>query len=193
MLISIILHSMLGMESGLFASTTLDWCIPFFVLHILAMPRDANFWGSKMWRLSVFYPPPSLPLLLWKVRTLYQVLHQLYTIKMQYHRFDARNNLCQWLNRCKKMQKPYYDKEKCKFLVKNGLHVKLRHRKSTIFDKINEKPRPPSPSNQGWKNGAFLPFARLHPWFGGDGGLLFHFILSKIVSKVSKSRNSGHC
>ena len=40
---------------------------------------------------------------------------------------------------------------------------------------------PPSPPNQGWENGAFLPFARLHPWFGGDGGLLFHFILSKIV------------
>ena len=40
---------------------------------------------------------------------------------------------------------------------------------------------PSSPPNQGWENGAFLPFARLHPWFGGDGGLLFHFILSKIV------------
>ena len=40
---------------------------------------------------------------------------------------------------------------------------------------------PPSPPNQGWENGAFLPFARLHPWFGGDGGLLFHFILSKIA------------
>ena len=40
---------------------------------------------------------------------------------------------------------------------------------------------PPSPPNQGWENGAFLPFAWLHPWFGGDRGLLFHFILSKIV------------
>ena len=60
-LISIILYSMLGMESGLFASTTLDCCIPFFLLHILAMPRDANFWGSKMWRLSVFYPPRRPP------------------------------------------------------------------------------------------------------------------------------------
>ena len=43
---------------------------------------------------------------------------------------------------------------------------------------------PPFPPNQGWENGAFLPFARLHPWFGGDGGLLFHFILSKIVAKL---------
>ena len=40
---------------------------------------------------------------------------------------------------------------------------------------------PSSPPNQGWENGAFLPFARLHPWFGGDAGLLIHFILSKIV------------
>ena len=29
---------------------------------------------------------------------------------------------------------------------------------------------PPSPSNQGWENVAFLPFVRLHPWFGGGGG-----------------------
>ena len=40
---------------------------------------------------------------------------------------------------------------------------------------------PSSPPNRGWENDAFLPFARLHPWFGGDGGLLIHFILSKIV------------
>ena len=36
--------------------------------------------------------------------------------------------------------------------------------KIAILDKINGKPRPPSPPpNQGWKNGAFLPLARLHP------------------------------
>ena len=52
----------------------------------------------------------------------------------------------------------------------------------TILDKINGKPRPPSPP----KNGAFLPFARLHPCFGGDGGLLFHFILSKIVAQAEE-------
>ena len=40
---------------------------------------------------------------------------------------------------------------------------------------------PPFPPNQGWENGAFLPFARLHPCLGGDGGLLFHFILSTIA------------
>ena len=48
----------------------------------------------------------------------------------------------------------------------------------------NLAPPPPPPPNQGWENGAFLPSsgARLHPWFEGDGGLLFHFIFSKIVA-----------
>ena len=55
----------------------------------------------------------------------------------------------------------------------------------TILDKINGKPRPPSHPNQGRENGAFLPFAWLRPWFGGDRGLLFHFILSKIVARNS--------
>ena len=32
---------------------------------------------------------------------------------------------------------------------------------------------PPSPPNQGWENGAFLPFARLHPCLGGGGGMGF--------------------
>ena len=43
---------------------------------------------------------------------------------------------------------------------------------------------PLPPPNQGWENGALLPScgARLHPWFERDGGLLFHFILSKIVA-----------
>ena len=44
---------------------------------------------------------------------------------------------------------------------------------------------PHSLPNQGWENGAFLPFARLHPWCGGDGGLLFHFVLSKILKIVA--------
>ena len=54
----------------------------------------------------------------------------------------------------------------------------------TILDKINGKPWPPHPPNQRWENGAFLPFAWLHPWFGGDGDFLFHFILSKIVATL---------
>ena len=33
------------------------------------------------------------------------------------------------------------------------------------------------------ENGEF--FARLQPWLEGDGGLLFHFILSKIVASLT--------
>ena len=47
----------------------------------------------------------------------------------------------------------------------------------------NLDPPSPPPPNQGWGNGAFLPFTRLHSWFGGDGGFLFHFILDKINRK----------
>ena len=35
------------------------------------------------------------------LRTLYDVLHDVHTIKIRNHSFDARNNLCQWLNTCK--------------------------------------------------------------------------------------------
>ena len=40
---------------------------------------------------SLFFTSP-LP---WKFRTLYQVLHEVDTIQIRDHRFDARNNLCQ--------------------------------------------------------------------------------------------------
>ena len=30
-----------------------------------------------------------------------EVFHDIQTIEIRDHRFDARNNLCQWLNRCK--------------------------------------------------------------------------------------------
>ena len=50
-------------------------------------------------------PPPPLknwPSPSWEwLRTLYDVLHDVHTIKIRNHRFDARNNLCQWLNTCK--------------------------------------------------------------------------------------------
>ena len=40
---------------------------------------------------SLFFTSP-LPR---KFRTLYQVLHDVDTIQIRHHRFDARNNLCQ--------------------------------------------------------------------------------------------------
>ena len=55
---------------------------------------------------------------------------------------------------------------------------------ATILDKIKWNSKPPSPPNQGWSRakGKNEPFS--HPWFrggGGEGGLGFPFILSKIV------------
>ena len=41
--------------------------------------------------------------------------------------------------------------------------------------------KPPSPPNQGRENGAFWLLRGFILALGGDGGLLFHFILSKIV------------
>ena len=52
---------------------------------------------------------------------------------------------------------------------------------STILDKRDGKfvtPLPPKSRMGKWR---VLAFARFHACFGGDGGLLFHFILSKIV------------
>ena len=44
--------------------------------------------------LFITSPPPHPPPP-WKLRTLYQVLHEVGTVKIRGHRFDARNNLCQ--------------------------------------------------------------------------------------------------
>ena len=72
--------------------------------HVLY--RDANLWRPKIGRLSFFhYPSPhsknwSSPQWEW-LRTLYDFLHDVHTIKIRNHRFNARNNLCQWLNTSK--------------------------------------------------------------------------------------------
>ena len=52
--------------------------------------------------------------------------------------------------------------------------------RATILHKIGAKfvPLPPKSRMGKWR---VLAFARLHPWFGANGGLLFHFILSTIV------------
>ena len=55
-----------------------------------------------------------------------------YTIKIRYHRFDARDDLCQWLSTCKNAPEIVLRirKIKFKFWAKSGLNLKLRHRKA---------------------------------------------------------------
>ena len=49
------------------------------------------------------------------------------------------------------------------------------------MENLDPPPPPPTP-NQGLENGAFFPLRDfILDLGGGDGGLLFHFILSKIV------------
>ena len=68
--------------------------------------------------------------------------------------------------------------------IKSGVSTILNNNSfsATILDKINGKPGPlPLPPKSRMGKWRVLAFARLHTWYGGDGGLLFHFILSKIV------------
>ena len=49
---------------------------------------------------------------------------------------------------------------------------------------------PPAPPNQGWVNGAFLPFTGLHPWFGGMGvscSILFCTTFRERCSRIASS------
>ena len=61
----------------------------------------------------------------------------------------------------------------------------------TILDKINGKPRPKSRMGK-WRVFALRAASSLI-WGGGDGGLLFHFILSKIVARSSVTIYFGIC
>ena len=63
------------------------------VFFSLPPPRDLQWHPPK----AENWPSPQ-----WEwLRTLHDVLHDSHTIKIRNHRFDARNNLCQWLNTCK--------------------------------------------------------------------------------------------
>ena len=54
---------------------------------------------------------------------------------------------------------------------------------TTVLDKFVPSPHPLSPPNQGRENGAFWLLLDFILDLGrGDGSLLFHFILSKIVA-----------
>ena len=86
--------------------------------------RDANLSQSKIWRLSFFSltqlpefqrtPPPhdklTQPPMGMTQDNIFEVLHEVHTMKICNHHFDDRNNLCQWLVICAKMpQKPYWE------------------------------------------------------------------------------------
>ena len=108
--------------------------------------RDASLWRSKIWRLSLLhYPPPPLPRMSeWQrtplparaqidsaakwLRTLYEVLHGVYTFKFPFH---GRNNLCQWPNMCKNVPETVqWIKQKLEFCEENGLNLKHKNRRA---------------------------------------------------------------
>ena len=55
------------------------------------------------------------------------------------------------------------------------------------MENLYPRPSPPKPTKDGKMAG--FGFARLHPWIWGDGGLLFHFILFKIVVRIIMNTN----
>ena len=73
-------------------------------------------------------------------RTSYEVLHELHTIKIRNHHCVARNNLCQWLNTCKKLmpQKQYCKQEKFKFWGKKRAKSQTKAQKSLRDDFIQQ-------------------------------------------------------
>ena len=72
---------------------------------------------------STTRPPTNWPSPQWeRLRMLHAVLHEVHTIKIHNHHFDARNSLYQFLN--------MYEEEKFQFWAKDGLNLKLRHRKA---------------------------------------------------------------
>ena len=99
-------------------------------------PRDANLLRSKNLEILSFtlstwmpmLPPPltnwtSPQIMIWEwLRTLYEVLHGVHTIKLCLHHW---NNLCQWLRLAKSHQKPY-----CEYIKFEFWQYNIKHRKA---------------------------------------------------------------
>ena len=64
--------------------------------------------------------------------------------------------------------------------VKTG-RTEAKTFRATILDKMKWNSKPPSPPNQGWRRAKSKNAPFSHPWFEGEGGLGFPFILSKIA------------
>ena len=73
--------------------------------------------------------------------------------------------------------------KRTKMIVPHVRHAFLNNSlpQPTILDKLNGTLRPPLPPKSVMGKWRVLAFTHLHPWFGGEGAFLFHFILSKIV------------
>ena len=79
-----------GIQSGHNSTKITQPCPQVFSVHgsaISEMPTSRDLKSGD----SLFFTG-ALPR---KFRTLYQVLHEVDTIQIRDHRFDARNNLCQ--------------------------------------------------------------------------------------------------
>ena len=74
----------------------------------IILPEMPTSWDLKSGDCLFFTScPPPTPLKNWPspqwewLRTLYDFFHDVHSIKIRNHRFDARNNLRRWLNTCK--------------------------------------------------------------------------------------------
>ena len=100
--------------------------------------RDGNLWRSKIWRLSLLYPPPpptpeyqltppqtnwpSPQIMTWEwIRTLYQVLHELHSMKIYYDKIIF--SVTKYLQKCPET----IPRKNSNF---GKLNFKLKHRKA---------------------------------------------------------------
>ena len=83
--------------------------------------------------------PTNWPSPEWEwLRTLNGVLHEVHTIKFRNHRFDARNNLCEWLNTCKNAPETVLRIRKIEVLSLNWAKSRTKAQKSSKDDFIRE-------------------------------------------------------
>ena len=70
--------------------------------------------------------------------TLYEISHEVHTIKIRSHCFDARNNLCQWLNMCRNVPETVLRIRKIQVLSKTWAKSQTKAQKSSKDEFIRE-------------------------------------------------------